>query len=138
MFVRSISLLSDRLHASGYHRSDGSFEVLLRRSSQWADIADYPEPSGNVWEKQKKTPQKRDTSMFMSRGRKLRAMNPIRDPYHRFYYLVNNNLDKELQNFRMEDEESSFVDRMNFYVHFETVGAPISPFAYLSLTLLHE
>lgn len=121
--LHSITLLSDRLHAAGYHQSDGSFEVLLRRSSQWADIADYPEPFSNVWEKQRKSQLKRDLNMFNSKPRKLHDMTSIRDPYHRFYYLINTNQDKELQNLRMEDEIATFIDRMNFYIHFDDFEA---------------
>lgn len=137
--LRSITVFSDRLHASGYHQSQGSIEVLLRRTSQWADIADYPEPSTNVWikERNKKSPQQHDKNMLTNKkgkkgssSRKLMELNAIRDPYHRFFYLMKTNIDRELQNLRMEDEEPEFIDRINFFVHFDMFEnqIPVKPF----------
>ena len=37
-----IAAFPDRLHAGGAHQYEGSMSFLLRRASQWADIADYP------------------------------------------------------------------------------------------------
>lgn len=139
--LRSVTLFSDRLHASGYHFPQGSFEVLLRRSSQWADIADYPEPFTNVWNKERNIQQKKDLGMFDKKkynrrgrpSRKLYEVPGIKDPYHRFYYLVNTNQDRELQNLRMEDEEAVVIDRINFFVHFDFFDEPpTNPFLYLS------
>lgn len=137
--LRSITVFSDRLHASGYHQSQGSIEVLLRRTSQWADIADYPEPFTNVWikEKNRGTKQQHDKNMFANKkgkkgnsSRKLMELNVIRDPYHRFFYLMKTNIDREMQNLRMEDEEPEFIDRINFFVHFDTFEneIPVKPF----------
>lgn len=129
--IRAITLVSDRLHAGGFHNSEGTLEVLLRRSSLWADVTDYPEPFRNQWTKEQGSTLSRSLDMMSSKGRKLMQAATIRDP-HRFFYLMNTNTDKELQNLRMEDEDAPVIDRMNFYVHFDlfTNLEPAQPLLY--------
>ena len=136
--LRSITLLSDRLYAGGYHTAN-TFEVLLRRSSMWADWADYPEPSRSTWTKEQNMNIQREQKMLHNASaRKLREAVPLKDSYHRFFFLMNNNVDRELQNLRIEDEEPAFIDRMNFFVHFSLTSdeTPLTPFQYCCIGCL--
>lgn len=44
--------MTDRLHSGGPSPLPGSFNLLLRRTTKFADICDYPEKTQNIWERE--------------------------------------------------------------------------------------
>ena len=44
-----MTAVMDRIHAGGPSVVSGSFNLLLRRTTKFADICEYPEPLRNAW-----------------------------------------------------------------------------------------
>lgn len=105
-----ISAVSDRLHAAG-ETVPGVFEVLLRRSSLFADIADYPEPAGNAWMKEKDKGIAGNT-VFKAGTRELLPA----EKYHRFWWLLFNDQNRGKENMRVEDEEGGEEDPQRVWI----------------------
>ena len=105
-----VSVVSDRLHAAG-ETVGGVFEVLLRRSSLFADIADYPEPSGNAWMKEKDK-SITGNSIFKTGTRELQPV----EKFHRFWWLLFNDQSREKENMRVEDEEGGEEDPQRLWI----------------------
>lgn len=116
---------TDRLHAGGAHRDAGSMNFLIRRSSQWADIADYPEPCGNVWEHEKNQNLQKDTEMAVQRRKKRkRGLLELRriSPYHRFLWMAGRSTDRDMKDMRVKDDETPAIDPMVFSFVFDIAG----------------
>lgn len=99
---------------------------LLRRASQWADIADYPEPSTNAWERQRNLLLKPDRDMvnvaFSSarHGRSLLSVKKV-DRFHRFLWLAGTSADRDVRDMRVKDEEVVSIDPMVVSFAFDVV-----------------
>ena len=99
---------------------------LLRRASQWADIADYPEPSTNAWERQRNLLLKPDRDMvnvaFSSarHGRSLLSVKKV-DRFHRFLWLAGTSADRDVRDMRVKDEETVSIDPMVVSFAFDVV-----------------
>ncbi|OAO17708.1 protein kinase NPK2 [Blastocystis sp. ATCC 50177/Nand II] len=121
-----IAAFPNRLHAGGAHQYEGSMSFLLRRASQWADIADYPEPSTNAWERQRNLLLKPDRDMVnvassAYHGRSLLSVKKV-DRFHRFLWLAGTSADRDVRDMRVKDEEVVSIDPMVVSFAFD-VGA---------------
>ena len=98
---------------------------LLRRASQWADIADYPEPSTNAWERQRNLLLKPDRDMVIVassayHGRSLLSVKKV-DRFHRFLWLAGTSADRDVRDMRVKDEEVVSIDPMVVSFAFDVV-----------------
>lgn len=120
-----IAAFPDRLHAGGAHQYEGSMSFLLRRASQWADIADYPEPCTNAWERQRNLLLKPDRDMVnvassAYHGRSLLSVKKV-DRFHRFLWLAGTSADRDVRDMRVKDEEVVSIDPMVVSFAFDVV-----------------
>ena len=123
--VTRVIAFTDRLHAGGAHKDAGSMNFLIRRSSQWADIADYPEPCGNVWEHEKNQNLQKDTEMAVQRRKKRkRGLLELRriSPYHRFLWMAGSSTDRDMKDMRVKDDETPAIDPMVFSFVIDIAG----------------
>ena len=115
---------TDRLHAGGAHQHSGSMSFLIRRSSQWADIADYPEPCTNVWDREMNQNLQKDTEMTVRHRRKQTRGLELRkiSSYHRFLWMAGRSTDRDMKDMRVKDDETPVIDPMVFSFVFDIAG----------------
>ena len=127
-----ITAFPDRLHAGGAHQSQGSMSLLLRRASQWADIADYPEPASNMWERQRNAQIRVDPEMLSEAARqKSRVLLDMKkvERFHRLVWMARTSPDRDVKDMRVKDETTPTIDPMivTFVFDVDSSGKRKSP-----------
>ena len=108
-------LFTDRLHAGGLFTN--GFEFLLRRSTHFADIVDYPEPNTNAWEKEHHLTLRHELKFASSTNpRHLKEGKYPLSQYHRFFWMLNNNCEPDKQNLRVEDDLTLSLDPQHIWI----------------------
>ncbi len=108
-------LFTDRLHAGGLVTNE--FEFIVRRSTHFADIIDYPEPSTNVWEKEHHLALRHELKFAPTTNhRHLKEGRHSMSQYHRFFWMLYNNCEPDKQNLRVEDDLTFSLDPQHIWI----------------------
>ena len=108
-------LFTDRIHAGGLLKNE--FEFILRRSSHYADIVDYPEPSTSTWDKEKQVVLHHELSISSTKNnRRLKEAKHLFSQYHRFFWMLNNNCEPDKQNIRLDDDITLSLDHQRVWI----------------------
>lgn len=93
------------------------FEFLLRRSTHFADIMDYPEPSTSVWMKERHASLQHESNLLqLKKKRLLVEVGPIWSQYHRFFWMLSNSCEGDKQNLRVEDDITESLDPQRVWI----------------------